>query len=263
MTSEHQPRSDARYIFGYLLEIYTYLVLANSVMPYGIMDSRHVPYDGVIDNFVSTLSTYDTFGIMFAGCHELFELIPAISRFAAQRLKEEEQAPTAASLSNSDAFYTSTHARIRDWQQGPPSATDADCVPKRLAIGETYRHALFIYLETAMLGTARLPASAEVHTRLHEHLAHIKDAVESQDLVTSTFATILLWPMIIAGSVLVPGNERELLAQGLRMAQYANCTSIQTAELLELMWADEDPRSFGPYGLYLAMERHGINLCLS
>jgi hypothetical protein len=263
MNSEHQTRSDARYIFGYLLEIYTYLVLANSVMPYGIMDSRHVPYDGVIDNFVSRLSTYETFGIMFAGCHELFELIPAISRFAAQRLKEEEQASTAASLSDSDAFYTSTNARIRDWQQSPPSATNADCVPKRLAIGETYRHVLFIYLETAMLGTTRLPASAEVHARLHEHLVHIKDAVECHNLVTSTFATIMLWPMVITGSVLLPTHERELLAQGLRMPQYATCNSIQTAELLELVWADGDPQSFGPYGLYLAMEKHGINLCLS
>jgi hypothetical protein len=263
MASEHQPCSDAQYIFGYLLEIYTYLVLANSIIPYGIMDSRHVAYDDVIDNFVSRLCTYDTFGLMFAGCHELFELIPAISRFAAQRLKEEEQAPTAASLSDGDAFYTSTNARIRDWQQSPPRATNADCVPKRLAIGEIYRHALFIYLETAMLGTARLPASAEVHAKLHEHLAHMKDAVESHNLVTSTFATIMLWPMVIAGSVLVLANERELLVQGLRMAEYANCNSIQTAELLELVWADEDPRSFGPYGLYLAMERHGINLCLS
>jgi hypothetical protein len=263
MASEHQLRSDGRYIFGYLLEIYTYLVLANSIMPYGIMDSRHVPYDGVIDNFVSTLSTYDTFGIMFAGCHGLFELIPAISQHAARRLKEEEQAPTAASLSDSDAFYTSTNARIRDWQQSPHGATNDDCVPKRLAIGETYRHAVFIYLETAMLGTASLPASAEVHARLHEHLAHIKDAVESHNLVTSTFATIMLWPMVIAGSVLLPTHERGLLAQGLRMADYANCTSIQTAELLELMWADDDSRSFGPYGLYLAMKRHGINLCLS
>jgi hypothetical protein len=218
ITSEHQLCSDTQYIFGYLLEIYTYLVLDNSINPYGIMDSRHVPYDGVIDNFVSRLSTYDTFGIMFAGCHELFELIPAISRFAAQRLKEEEQVPTAAGLSDDDTFYTSTNARLRDWQQSPQRTTNTDCVPKLLAIGEIYWHALFIYLETAMPGTACPPARAEVHTRLHEHLAHIKDAVESHNLVTSTFATILLWPMIITGSVLMPANERELLAQGLRMA---------------------------------------------
>jgi hypothetical protein len=146
------------------------------------MDSRHVPCDDVTDNFVLRLNTYDTFGIMFAGCHELFELMLTISRFAAQLLKEEEQAPTTASLSDGNTFYTSTNARIRDWQQSPPRATNADCVPKQLAMGETYRHALFIYLEAAMLGTARLPASAEVHTRLHEHLAHIKDAVESHNL---------------------------------------------------------------------------------
>jgi hypothetical protein len=52
-----------------------------------------VPYDAFLDNLVSTLSPYDTFGIMFAGCHELFELIPATSRFAAQRLKEEQTHP--------------------------------------------------------------------------------------------------------------------------------------------------------------------------
>ena len=47
------------------------------------------------------------------------------------------------------------------------------------------------------------------------------------------------------------------------MPLYATCTSVQTAELLELLWKDEDPRSFGPYGLCLVMEKHQINLCLS
>jgi hypothetical protein len=64
---------------------------------------------------------------MFTGCHELFELIPAISRFSAQRLKEEEnQAPITSSLQHSDAFYTSTNACIRDWHQNQPHATDTD-----------------------------------------------------------------------------------------------------------------------------------------
>jgi hypothetical protein len=244
--------------------MYTYLVLANSIIPYGIMEGRHVPYDAFLDNLVSTLSTYDTFGIMFAGCHELFELIPAISRFAARRLKEEgTQASNATRLPESDSFYTSTSARIRNWQQGQPQSTNVEEMPKRLAIGETYRQALFIYLETAVLGIAGLPASADVLSRLHEHITHIEEAVQEHSLVTSAFATIMLWPMVIAGSVLMQADERELLTQGLRMPQYATCNSIQTAELLELLWKDGDPRSFGPYGLYLAMEKHQLNLCLS
>jgi Fungal specific transcription factor domain len=264
MIPEHQPRShDARYVFGYLLEIYTYLVLANSITPYGIMDSRHVPYDDFVDNLVMRLSNYDTFGIMFAGCHELFELIPAISRFASQRLKEEEQATTAASLPNSETFYASTNTRIHDWQQRQPDESKADRMSERWAIGEIYRHAMFIYLETAMLGTAGLPADADIHIRLQKHIMQIAGVFLEHDLVTSMYATILLWPMAIMGSVLLQVPERELLIQGLRAPQYATFNSIQLAELLQLLWVDKDPRSFGPYGLYVEMERHGINLCLS
>jgi hypothetical protein len=104
-----------------------------------------------------------------------------------------------------------------------------------------------------VFGAVGLPASADVYTRLHEHITHIEKAVQEHDLVTSTFATIMLWSMVITGSILVHAKERELLAQGLRMPQYATYTSIQTAELLELVWGDGGPRSFGPYGLYLAM----------
>jgi hypothetical protein len=244
--------------------MYAYLVLANSIVPYGIMDGRHVPYDAFLGNLVSTLSPYDTFGIMFAGCHELFELIPTTSRFAAQRLKEEQtHAESIKRMPHSDPFYTRTRARIGDWRQNLLQSTNPGKISKQLAIGETYRHALFIYLETAVLGTAGLPASADVHERLHKHINSISEAVQRHDLVMSPFATILLWPMIIAGSVLVQAEKQEVLTQGLRMPLYATCTSVQTAELLELVWVDTDPKSFGPYGLYLAMEKHGINICLS
>jgi hypothetical protein len=264
MAPEQQPHSpDTQYIFGYLLEMYTYLVLANSFIPYGVMERRHVPFDGFVDNLVLVLSKYDTFGIMFAGCHELFELIPAISRFAAQRLKEEEEAPHAASLTSSDVFYTNTNNRIRDWQQSQPREISADLLPKRRAMGEIYRHALFIYLETAALGTAALPAGADVLARMHKHVACIGEVLLEHDVPAPTPATTTLRPTAAAGPVLPQANERERSVQGLRNSQRANWNSIRTAELLELVWADGDPKSFGPYGMYLAMERHRINLCLS
>jgi Fungal specific transcription factor domain len=244
--------------------MYIYLVLANCVIPYGIMDSRHVPYDSFLDNLVSTMSTYDTFGIMFAGCHRLFQMIPAISRFAARQLEaEKDEAGNAERLLKSEAFYTSTKSRIRDWHQRELGSAEGDWDSKRLVIGETYRHALFVYLETAVLGTAGLPASADMQIELHEYITHIAEAVEGHNLVTLPFATIILWPMVIAGSVLTQAPEREMLLRGLRAPEYTTCNSIQTAKLLELVWEDKDPRSFGPYGLYLAMEKHEINLCLS
>ena len=263
---EHAPRSvDERYIFGFLLELYVYLVLSNSFIPYGLHDGRHIPFDDVVLN-PSLLSCYDSFGMVFSGLHELFGLIASISQFAARRL-DEGPTPT----SEATAYYNETRRRLEEWVHPPPRDDLLRRAPhdkmvemwitQRRAIGETYRSALYMFLETAMLGPTT--PSAEFQTSIQVYTLQIGVAVLGNELVTSSFAIILLWPLMVAGSVVLGLEERKLLVDGMTDRESASWNAIRGAELLQKVWEDDDPRVFGPYGLYLMMEKHGINLCLS
>ncbi len=272
--------ADARHTLGYLLELYTYLVVVNMVGPRDMVPSRTViaapdaddADDGpIFRDLYGSLSGHESFGMLFTGCHSLFELIPPITQFAARRLAEQQQGqralapsspPGNESSSSCRAFYSRTRAFIAAWAQPPPEKPLHPMWAARwVAIGETYRHALHIFLETAMLGSdAPEPDFKET---MQTHALALGAAVLDNDVLSSVFATVILWPVMVMGSVLATAELRELLLINMR-AEYTTWNSVRGADLLELMWADQndDPRCYGPYGLYLTMRKHGIDLCI-
>jgi len=194
--------------------------------------------------------------VLFSGCHALFELIPRISRFAAARLDEETVSQ------DSFAFYEVTHAAIDAWHH--PPGTDAQTAAPRAALGRVYKHAVVIFLELAHAGRA-LPPSDDLLATLSYHVGGLAKAVFSHGLLNSPFSSILLWPMIMAGSVIADPDRMEVMSWRLRSGIASTSTSVHVAEVLEALWLDRetDPRCWGPYGLYLTLQRHGVNLSLA
>jgi len=226
------------------------------------MASRHVP----LDDFLSSLAPraddhYDGFGMLFSGCHGLFELIPRLSRHAAARLAE---GPTVSPASR--AAYADLAALLEAWRQPPPPAPDARAhtTTQRVGVGKVYKHAAVVFLEMAHAGGA-LPPGDELRARLSDHVGGAAMAVFGHDLLGSSFASVLLWPMIVVGSVIDDPQRMQVLSWRLRTSAASTTTSLHVAELLEALWRDRetDERCWGPYGLYLTMEKHGINLSLA
>jgi hypothetical protein len=93
----------------------------------------------------------------------------------------------------------------------------------------------------------------------------IAKTIFANEVQNSRFATILLWPLAIAGSVLLKDDNRAIMSRDLRGTMYATWNSTRLAELMERLWADqeEDPRVWGPYGIYLTMEKWNLNVVLS
>ena len=183
------------------------------------------------------------------------------------------------------------------------ASSDQDRIWQR-AIGELYRHGVLIYIET--IKTANLEddnssastgggggGSGSSSATFQRHIHAIGEAVLGADLVASRFVTIMLWPLLIAGSILVHPDERMFLAEGLRVSPQATWSSIRAAELLEKLWARRDKwvqsqalarssaganvgagagysssscssgqQYFGPHGLAQIMRETNVNLCV-
>ncbi|EFX02018.1 hypothetical protein CMQ_5089 [Grosmannia clavigera kw1407] len=241
---------DERSMLGALLEVYAYLVLANRVTPDGTMDSRRVvgPDGSTADeDFVldpSMLADQHYFGVLFAGMHDLFGLIPPVSRLAGDAAAVASAAAGRPEAVHADAVALRNRARA--WQLPAAclaqAAGDQDRTWWR-AIGEVYRHALLVYIETAELwaGSSCMgPAGGEdegedegersgvrkpitgvaslMEATIQRHIHAVGEATLGDDLVHSRFVPIILWPLMIIGSILASTSQRAYLVDGLRNA---------------------------------------------
>ncbi|EPE07504.1 c6 transcription factor [Ophiostoma piceae UAMH 11346] len=289
-TPTQRLSSDERSLLGALLEIYAYQVLANRICPDGMINNRsavgedmgsHDDEDFVADP--GLLADQDGFGLLFSGLHGLFALIPPMARLGAAALNPaanetpplsdlsgiiggSASAPASMSIS---AQVTALRNRALSWQLPAAFLTQATGDQERIwqrAIGETYRHGVLIYLETI-----KGPGETTDLAAVQRHIIAIGEAVIGADLVASRFATILLWPLLITGSVMVHADERMFLAEGLRASPQATWASIKAADVLEKMWARRDValttpppaggrRYYGPIGLAEIMLDAKVNL---
>ncbi|CAK7220921.1 hypothetical protein SEUCBS140593_004398 [Sporothrix eucalyptigena] len=312
--------ADERSMFGALMEIYAYQVLANRICPDGSMHGRsaasedpaaaHDDEDFVADP--SLLQDQDCFGLLFSGLHGLFALIPPVSRLAAVAVKPRSTPNTFASSNSclppsslsslfgdaagntSSLTIAAQVATLRNralaWQLPASFLAQATGDQERIwqrAIGEVYRHGVLIYLETIKTPDAEddpsMAASGASAAAFQRHIHAIGEAVLGADLVASRFATILLWPLVIAGSILVHPDERTFLAEGLRASPQATWSSIRAADVLQQLWARRDSvvlsralassadetagkslgrQYYGPHGLAQVMRETSVNLCV-
>ncbi|CAK7216935.1 hypothetical protein SBRCBS47491_002992 [Sporothrix bragantina] len=288
-----------------------------------LADDDHEDEDFVADP--SLLQDQDCFGLLFSGLHGLFALIPAVNRLAAAAVKPRSKPATTFASSGRDpnlppsslsslfgeassgggpssltiaAQVAALRNRALAWQLPATFLAQATGDQERIwqrAIGEVYRHGVLIYIETIKTPDTEdddaAPASiGNSAATFQRHIHAIGEAVLGADLVASRFATILLWPLLIAGSILVHPDERIFLAEGLRASPQATWSSIRAADMLEKLWARRDKvvlsralasaatasesisngtgysssnrQYFGPHGLAQIMRETNVNLCI-
>jgi hypothetical protein len=251
--SQQDRAMDNRSLLGFALEVYAYLVLANIITPYNTVGDRTLPVDHLLTS-LGTLSVYDTFGLMFAGAHGLFETIPQISILYKERLEEKSNCSM-----ESKAIYTKLYTSIANWELCKISSVSADLAIQREAIAEVYRYSLFIYLETAMSGL--IVDDPGILCKIQDHIDTVFSILPQ--LFGSQYGAILLWPLMICGSCMVKENQREYLTKSLRTSRYQMKHCVTACDLLELLWRDTDTCAYGPYGLHLMMQKHNISYCMA
>ncbi|KAJ9646699.1 hypothetical protein H2204_000391 [Knufia peltigerae] len=249
---------DVKFIQGFALEVYFYLVLVNSITPYGRDETRAIPFDSVFTSF-DFLKEYDSFGVFFSCGQGLFELIPKISMLAMHRLAEEESVESSASA-ETRVDYVRLVETLMEWQTPPVASEMIEWEAEHIATGEIYRQALLAFIKASMCGS--VVNNPKVIVAIQRHL---DTALPLFPLVMlSPFHTLLLWPVMILGSCMICEHQRKDFIYNLHHESRINVRQVrEAANLLEYLWNDEDKCSYGPYGLYLVMRKHHINFSMA
>lgn len=127
---------DSGRLFAFVLEIYRYLTLCNSIIPHGSMTCRTLPQDTFLDAIFGSMSHFDTHGVIFGDSHGLFEILPDIAILATRSLTE--QSPSQASLE----IHHELHTRITEWRPTESAVPDQVWQGQRIAALELCREAV-------------------------------------------------------------------------------------------------------------------------
>ncbi|GAB7366032.1 hypothetical protein MBLNU230_g7355t1 [Neophaeotheca triangularis] len=243
---------------GLCLEWYAYLVSCNTFTPHGMAISRSLPFD-VISRCRAGLETYHTFGTFLSGCHELHYLIPLVSRLSSRRLSEETQGLAQPSRSLRED-HDRLHEQLTTWTMPDmklPASESSEDLRLRQHAAEALRHAIHIFLTTSLAGAIVDDPALRAVISQHVHAVF----AETPHLINARkYVATIVWPVLIAGSCLAKPEWQGLMLREMREGWFQMGQLNVWAELLKLLYEDPDPRAFGPYGLHLMMEKHGMNV---
>ncbi|OBT52171.1 hypothetical protein VE04_06914, partial [Pseudogymnoascus sp. 24MN13] len=221
---QRQPKIEVE-LRGFVIEFYLYIaILSNTQLgpewnELIIEDCSLLYGDGTTD--------CKSWGMFFGYANDLFGILPAVSAFAHQSSREEED-----STNKSFEFivnYYSLLAQVNSWH--PPEAGDLAFV----ACGRIYQQALLLLLHTSFyrdeLGSMTLNNLLEQGVR--EFLALLESLP-----VESPIATTLCWPLSIAGSCARSELHRNSIRKHLKMMykrfNMENITAV--LRVLEALW---------------------------
>ncbi|OCT46153.1 C6 zinc finger domain-containing protein [Cladophialophora carrionii] len=256
----HEPREDVhpdtRAVEGFALEMYYYLVIVNSITPYGSDEARALPLDAFFTP-LDFLKEYQTYGVMLSCGQGLFELIPQVSILARKRLMEEA---SGLRSSESQATYECLLDSISQWQPPPVISEMTEWQQECAWAGEIYRQALFIFLKASSCGSVvNNPKTIIAIQR------HIDTAFPLLVPVSLTpLVTVLLWPLMMIGSCLICESQRREYLKFLDTEPKVEIGQVsQAGKLLQYLWEDGDERAYGSFGLHLIMKKHNINFSMA
>ncbi|KAL5594874.1 hypothetical protein FOVSG1_008563 [Fusarium oxysporum f. sp. vasinfectum] len=244
---------DSETLYGLGLELYAYLTFVNCLTPYGLLQERQFSLDSFITS-PSSLASYSTFGIMFAGLHDLFSLIPQISLLFRDRLIEQQSGIIEPSIACVE-LHTQLERCLKDWNLSQkdlvsPFPTD-DCKRDLNKVTKIFQLGIEIYLIASMQGSSVV--NPKIVCQLQSYVDDILDL--GLDLHYSQWSAVLLWPIVISGSCSIQRQQQEHLAKALRESKYRMNHVTRTIGLLHRLWGNADPLIYGPYGLYLTISQ--------
>ncbi|WJG35234.1 fungal-specific transcription factor domain-containing protein [Fusarium oxysporum Fo47] len=210
--------SETLYVLG--LELYAYLIFVNCLTPYGLLQERQFSLDSFITS-PSSLASYSTFGIMFAGLHDLFALIPQISLLFRDRLIEQESGIIEPSIACVE-LHTQLERCLKDWNLSQNDLVSRfptdDCNRDLSKVTKVLQLGIKIYLIASMQGSSVV--NPKIVCQLQSYVDDILDL--GLDLHYSQWSSILLWPIVISGSCSIQRQQQEHLAKALRESKYLN-----------------------------------------
>lgn len=206
---------------------------------------------------------------VFGGSRLLFEMIPRANALFALRLAEQAAGQVEPTLAFMDK-YVGLSRVIEGWRMSPPlddssgirSASDDQTYLSAWAqsnmAAECTRHALRIYMMAASLGSQ--PPTPEIDSAIQREVEAF--AQTSRTIMDTACASNMMWAVIIVGSCVRSEILRQELLHSLESSRYQMRHLLLVRRALELLWADDGSKAFGPYRLRHILEKNHIGFCI-
>lgn len=204
---------------------------------------------------------------IFGGSRSLYEMVPRAHALFSLRLAEQAAGEGEPTLAFTNKYIELSHA-IESWSMPLPlhgqnesgeddSAYQSLWMQNRLA-AECIQHALRIYIMAASQGCE--PPSPSIDSAIQCEVEVF--AQKSRVLVDTPSASNMLWALVVVGTCVRSEELRAELVFALTHSRHEMRHLLLVRDVLEKLWADEDPRSFGPYGLLRLMGGDSLSFCI-
>lgn len=241
-----------------LTEIYAFFAITTNITLHASLTiDRTIPQDSFLfsDILVSLNRGTDIYGTLFGAAHELFALINPIAISARALLLETDNTQKLQQ-------FSSYEVQIKAWRYDRriPVQSEIDGVDAYELAAGTYQQAILIFLYTMFHGESRptLDLYAKVEPCMHVALGTLGAMPQH-----ASIKTILLWPVLIAGSCLRDDALRTAVLEGFQSVGYTTLSVKRGFDFLKLLWQemDLDPAVYGPYGIEQVMMKYRIDIC--
>lgn len=233
---------DQREIFGFLLELYTYLAIVGNVTTTPIRPGDVVGSDWFVRS-LQHLQAYRTFGSMLGRASELYELIPDICQ-----LSELDDNLWSQS-------YDDLEAKILNWS--PSTTVSPEVSPALTAVDKIYQLAVLTFLYSAgyVKNRNKDQFSKEI-TPIIDEFRRLCGQTRG-----SPARTTMLWPLMVIGSCLTSPADRQKVCSALSTSSYDMAITQRALQILQMTWDLQDEDIYGPMALEAVMKRH--DFCMS
>lgn len=257
--------NDAHKILSFIREGYSYLELCNLVLP--SPQPSYTPSHLPIRKSASDPSLAQPLSTIFGGSRSLYEMVPRAHALFSQRLAEQAAGEVEPTLAFTNEYIELSRA-IEGWSMPLPlhgqnesdqetSAHQSVWMQNRLA-AECIQHALRVYIMAASHGCE--PPSPSIDSAIQCEVEGF--AQKSRVLIDTPSASNMLWALVIVGTCVRSEQLRAELVFALTNSRHEMRHLLLVRDVLGRLWADEDPRSFGPYGLLRLMNGDPLSFCI-
>lgn len=245
-------------LYGFLLEVYTYLAIVSNITPDPASCGRSVIFDTFLYDLDSLLSDQKRFGFLFGRSFPIFRLVPRILHLAACK-SQADKSGDSQQLASASIKFSLLESEIE--QSLPNDCTaqiDDQAAEWQLQIGSRiWRHAVLVFLYTTCPGLdiecSDLDSCQKVENCIQSFMADHLELPRQ-----SAIGTIFLWPWLILGSCMRLPYQREYTVNALRQSKYRMQTLDSVIWLLQQIWsAGDDKLSYGPVELQRMMVQQG------
>lgn len=242
------PASDIGTMFGFLCECYCYTGTLAALS--SVLRDRKTAIE--IDPFMRDLShlrRFPTYRCFLGVGHSLFQMITDIIDLGIDRFAEEERGEASIEVF---VRYQDLLKRIDSWVD--PDDDGDMRMDWRNASG-VYQHTMIILLHSIYYHD--LFSEPEVIADVRQRVEMAFPLLLSVAL-SSNVGAMMMFPCLVFASCTERDWLRDTLRYGIMAAKFRSCSTKQGLLIMETMWADPTPESFGPRGLGYIMRKHNI-----